>query len=147
MCISCMCLSLPYVSNCTQQNSQHDDVIKWKQWPLYWPLCGEFTGRRWIPVQRPVTWSFDVFFDLCLNKPLSKQSWDWWSETPSHPLWRQCYGMLEIYYVMFGTKINIFLRRKYQHNNFKVNCIVQHLIITLVITIRGWNQISISMPN
>ena len=25
-------------------------------------LCGEFTGPRWIPAQRPVTRSFDVFF-------------------------------------------------------------------------------------
>ena len=25
-------------------------------------LCGEFTGHRWIPSQRPVTGSFDVFF-------------------------------------------------------------------------------------
>ena len=27
--------------------------------------------------QRPVTRSFDVFFDLRLNKQLSKQSWGW----------------------------------------------------------------------
>ena len=52
------------------------------------PLCGEFTGHRWIPGHRPVTRSFDVFFDLCLNKRLSKQWWGWWFETPSHPLWR-----------------------------------------------------------
>ena len=29
------------------------------------------------PAQRPVTRSFDVFFDLRLNKLLSKQSWGW----------------------------------------------------------------------
>ena len=40
--------------------------------------------------QRPVTRSFDVFFDLCLNKPLSKQSWGWWFETLSRSLWRHC---------------------------------------------------------
>ena len=28
-----------------------------------------------FPAQRPVTRSFDVFFDLRLNKQLSKQSW------------------------------------------------------------------------
>ena len=28
------------------------------------PLCGEFTGDRWIPLTKPVTRSFDVFFDL-----------------------------------------------------------------------------------
>ena len=33
------------------------------------PVTGEF------PVQRPVTRSFDVFFDLRLNKRLSKQLW------------------------------------------------------------------------
>ena len=48
-------------------------------------LCGEFTGPRWIPSQRPVTRSFDVFFHLRLNKQLSNQSWGWWFETPSHP--------------------------------------------------------------
>ena len=52
------------------------------------PLCGEFIGHRWIPTQRPMTRNFDVFFDLRLNKRLSKQSWDWWFETPSGSLWR-----------------------------------------------------------
>ena len=54
------------------------------------PLCGEFTGHRWFPSQRRVTRSFDVFFNLFLNKRLSKQSWGWWFETSSHPLWRHC---------------------------------------------------------
>ena len=40
-------------------------------------------------LQRPVMWSF-VFFDLSLNKQLSKQSWGWWFEMPSHPLWHHC---------------------------------------------------------
>ena len=53
-------------------------------------LCVEFTGLRLIPAQRPVTQSFDIFFDLRLNKQLSKQSWGWWFETLSCPLWRQC---------------------------------------------------------
>ena len=46
------------------------------------PVPGEF------PAQRPVTRSFDVFFSLRLNKRLSKQSWGWWFETLSFPLWR-----------------------------------------------------------
>ena len=37
-----------------------------------------------------VTRSFDVFFDLRLNKRLSKQSWGWWLETITCPLWRHC---------------------------------------------------------
>ena len=52
------------------------------------PLCGEFTGPGEFPAQWPVTRSFDVFFDLSLNKRLSKQSWGWWFETPPWPLWR-----------------------------------------------------------
>ena len=47
-------------------------------------VTGEF------PAQRPVMLSFDVFFDLCLNKRLSKQLWGWWFKMPSHPLWRHC---------------------------------------------------------
>ena len=41
------------------------------------PLCGEFTGHRWIPLTRPVMRSFAVFCDLCLNKRLSKHSYGW----------------------------------------------------------------------
>ena len=48
------------------------------------PVPGQF------PSQRPVTRSFDVFFDLHLNKPLSKQSWSWWFEMPSRQFWRHC---------------------------------------------------------
>ena len=54
------------------------------------PLCGEFTGPGEFPPQRQVTRSFDVFFDLRLNKRLSKQPWGWWFETTSWSLWRQC---------------------------------------------------------
>ena len=43
-----------------------------------------------IPSKRPVTLSFNVFFDLRVNKRLSKQSWAWWFETPSYSLWRHC---------------------------------------------------------
>ena len=54
------------------------------------PLCGELTGPGEFPAQRPVTWSFGVFFDLRLNKRLSKQSSGWCFETLSWLLWRQC---------------------------------------------------------
>ena len=47
-----------------------------------------------FPAQRPVTRSFDVFFDLRLNKWLSKQLWGWWFEMPSRLLWRHCNGWL-----------------------------------------------------
>ena len=49
-------------------------------------MTGEF------PSQRPVTHSFDVFFDLRLNKRLSKHSRRRWFETPLHSLWRHCHA-------------------------------------------------------
>ena len=45
------------------------------------PVPGEF------PTQRPVTRSFDVYFDLHPNKWLRKQLWGWWFKTPSRSLW------------------------------------------------------------
>ena len=45
-----------------------------------------------FPSPRPVTRSFDVFFDLRLNKQLSKQLKRRWFETPSCSLWRYCNG-------------------------------------------------------
>ena len=54
-------------------------------------LCaGNSTVTGEFPIQRPVTRSFDIFFDLRLNKRLSKQSWGWWFDTPSCSLWRHC---------------------------------------------------------
>ena len=50
-------------------------------------LCGELSGPGEFPTQRPVKRSFDVFFDLRLNNWLSKQSWGWWFEMLSCPLW------------------------------------------------------------
>ena len=53
------------------------------------PVTGEF------PTQRPVTRNFDVFFDMHLNKRLSKQWRRRWFETPSHSLWRH-YNMYNL---------------------------------------------------
>ena len=47
------------------------------------PVNSEF------PAQRPVTQRVDVFFDMHLNKQLSKHSWGWSFETPSRSLWRR----------------------------------------------------------
>ena len=50
-----------------------------------------------FPIQRPVMRSFDVFFDLRLNKRLSIQSRGWWFETPSCSFWRHCYVFTEMH--------------------------------------------------
>ena len=68
----------------------HVGVIKWKLFVILAlcegnsPVTGEF------PSQRPVTRSFDIFFDLHLNKWLSKQSIRWWFEMPSRSFWHHC---------------------------------------------------------
>ena len=71
------------------------------------PVPGEF------PAQRPVTRNFDVFFDLRLNKRLSKQWWGWWFETLSHPLWRHRNAFLGLD-ELFWRKWQPFSRRDLQ---------------------------------
>ena len=88
------------------------------------PVPGEF------PAQRLVTRGLDVFFDLRLNKRLSKQSWGWWFETLSRPLWRQFnhllrYGVQQareyIYDMMNGclaTHGSVLLKQKFDVGSF-----------------------------
>ena len=77
--------------HCIFLGQHHDDIIKETFSALLAICC---TGNSLVvgefPAQRPVTRSFDVSFDLRLNKQLSKQSRGWWFETPSRPLWRHC---------------------------------------------------------
>ena len=89
-----MCDSFVLVEN---HVTNHDQVWLWKHFPRNCPLCGEFTGPGEFPTQRLVTRRFDVFFDLRLNKRLSKQPWGWWFETPSCSLRLQCNGEWIIY--------------------------------------------------
>ena len=72
------------------------------------PFTGEF------PSQRPVTRSFDVFFDLCLNKRLSKQSWGWWFEFPSCSSWRHSSVASPTHRHNKGTRWPTFYRLKFQ---------------------------------
>ena len=63
------------------------------------PVIGGF------PSQGPVTRSFDIFFDLCLNKRLSKQQRRWWFETPSRSLWRHCNGFRLLVPIFSGSSV------------------------------------------
>ena len=68
-------------------------------------VTGEFLSKR------PVTRSFDVFFDQRLSKRLSKQSWGWRFETPSRSLWRHCNAyMTEYLYIQIVVS---FISSKY----------------------------------
>ena len=81
-------------SNCRLQNVCHLQASTWwrHQVEAFSALLAFCAGNSPVPgefpAQRPVTRSFDAFFDLRLNKRLSKQSWGWWSQTPSSSLWR-----------------------------------------------------------
>ena len=72
---------------------KHDDVIKWNICCAIGPWAGNSPVNGEFPSQRPVMRSFNFFFDLCLNKRLSKQSRRRWFETPSRSLWRHCNGV------------------------------------------------------
>ena len=69
----------------------HDDVIKWKHFPRYWPFVW---GIHRSPVNSPhkSQWRGALMFSLICAwiNGLSKQSWGWWFETPPHQLWRHC---------------------------------------------------------
>ena len=83
------------------------------------PVTGEF------PAQRPVTRSFDVFFDLHLNKRLSKQSWGWWFVMPSRSLWSLCNDwLLSIWHVLF------FMQCLHYHSDSKAD----HVVILYIIS-------------
>ena len=79
-------------------HSRHDDVIKWKHFPRYWPFV---RGIHRSPVNSPhkSQWRGALMFSLicALNKRLSKQSWGWLFETPSRPLWRHCNEQINSY--------------------------------------------------
>ena len=72
-----------------------DPFIWWRhQMEIFSALLSICAGNSVVtaelPARRPVTRSFDVFYDLRLNKRLNKQWWGWWFETPSRPLWHHC---------------------------------------------------------
>ena len=80
----------------------HDDVIKWKHFPRYWPFVRRIHR---FPMNSPHKgqWrgTLNFFFDLRLNKRLSKQWWGWWFETLSHP---SCRHSNEISHVVRTVK-------------------------------------------
>ena len=71
--------------------NKHDDVIKWKHFPRYWPFVREIHRS---PVNSPHKgqWRGALMFSLIcawINGRV-KKSWGWWFETQSRSLWRKC---------------------------------------------------------
>ena len=92
----------------SKQCNQQTEISRWRHqmeaFSAFLALCvGNSLVTGEFPSQRPVTGGFDVFFDLQLNKWLSKQSWDWWFETPSRPLWRH-YDLISMFLVWIGER-------------------------------------------
>ena len=82
-------------SNAIVCQCPNPDLAGWRhQMETFSALLGLWVENspitREFPAQRPVTRSLDVFFDLRLDKRLSKH---WLFETPSHSLWRHCNGI------------------------------------------------------
>ena len=78
-----------YVIN-NQYNPCHDTCSVFMIFKSWWRHQVETSiSHRWIPLtHRPVTRNYEVFFDLRLNKRLSKQSRRRWFEMSLRSLWR-----------------------------------------------------------
>ena len=94
------------------------------------PVTGEF------PSQRPVTRSFDVFPYLRLSKRLSKQSWGWWFEMLSRPLWRHC----NLFIKKFIPRRTSFLQTTYFNNLFMIKSYIAFKNSDGVLSIAGQLQ-------
>ena len=117
-----------------------DDISWWRHqmefFPRYWPSVSGI--HRW-PIdspQRPVTWSFNISFDIRLNKGSNKQSRRWWFGTPSRSLWRHCnVGKHHSHMKTNETGTTGTRRHKLVTNNAKSKCsVVRHgwLIYTCI---------------
>ena len=71
---------------------EHDVVIIFR---VTSPLCGEFTGHRWIPLKKPSDAELWCFLCFAFDKRLSKQWRLWWFGKPSCSLWCHCKGLID----------------------------------------------------
>ena len=109
--ISMTRVSIQKLPMCKQANSKFHELSQWGLWipfqyichlvimriPITWwchqmetfsALLAICAGSGEFPAQRPMTRSFDIFFDLRPKKRSNKQWWGWWFETPLCSLWR-----------------------------------------------------------
>ena len=113
---------------------KHYDVIKWKHFPRYWTFVrGIHRSPVNSPAQRPVTRSFDIFFDLRLIKWLSKQSWGSWFDTPSRLLWRHRNDIMT--WRTSATRVNIQLLYVFYYETLNFCDIPCYVIQTVI-----WNH-------
>ena len=64
------CIMMTIVCILNKNTLCHDDVIKWKHFRVTGPLCGEFTGHRWIPLTK--AGDAELFFCAWTNEMTSR---------------------------------------------------------------------------
>ena len=136
-------IQLVYNHSCCTMTSSHGSIFR-----VNGPLWGESTGHRWSPSQRPMGQSFDIFFDLRLNKQLSKQLMRRWFGAPSRSLWhhgnmntficipkgRWPYTLVDCrpYYVIASTLVIWTAKGQHLSLNLKWLCVSRHSIMMLL---------------
>ena len=111
-------------------------------------LCGEFTGHRWIPRTKASDAGLWCFFDLRLNKPLSKQSWGWWFEKLSHSLWRHC-NVIKLHVLWVTSLLNlVYLQGLYslsgETSYRQISWSLEAARLTVIRIVSLWNLTGIS---
>ena len=139
----------------SQIRIDHDVVIKWKHFLRNWPFVrGIHRSPVNSPHKWPVTRSFDVFFDLRLNKRFSKQSWGWWFETLSHPLWCHSNGYMGHWFIWnywMRLLIHAIISTMVWINPFEVNTpkstYIPHKTINVIIYTRPFSNKHLIAPH
>ena len=112
----------------------HKTAFAWwrHQMEIFFALLAICAGNSSVPgefpTQRPVMRSFDAYFDLRPNKRLSKQSWGWWLEPPSRPLWRH---RNNLYNEIFMESTKHKRSRQYKHTSISQSrfCVKYNTIV------------------
>ena len=105
----------------------HDDVTNGNISQIIGPFWGEPPVTGGFPSQRPMTQSFDVFFDLHLKKWLSEQLRRRWFKTSSHSLWCHINEALrhEPFYIISSSSqsdVESIIAIKSQKENMSEHC-------------------------
>ena len=112
-------------------------------YPLYWSFVqGIHQSPVKFPPHGPVTWNFDVLFDLCLNKRLSKQSRRrYWFEKPSHSLWRHFNKYSSRMKISQAGMLFVYIGNLYQQ--LSIMSFITEFILTKFIVLLGTDMFKI----
>ena len=108
--------------------SHHDDVIRGKNFPRFWPFV---RGIHRSPVNSPHKgqWRGALIFSLICG--FGKQSWGWSFQMPPGSLWRHCN-------VMYSQGNVVATAVKKRHHYHYRKCIHRYLINDMHIAENAW---------